>query len=172
MKNLKERLNVLNGDTILGLVGFLFGMYIIFVAVPNTVRMPLRMTHFYQRPDVLPYATGVLIALFSAIILFQSLLKRRGQEQEETQEEGCATEEEVPLSLKELFLSVGLLIVCIGLYIALLPVVGYLIPSMVFLGCVLLICGYRNIVLLVVLSAGVPFLLRLFFERFLYVFLP
>jgi len=170
MKSVKERLNLNKGDFVLGLLGILMGMYIVFVAVPNTVRLPSNIRFFYQRPDVLPYTTGILIALFSAIILFQALL---GQEKKEEQRAtNACNEEPEEISRKDLMLSVGLLIVCIGFYIALLPTLGYLVTSIIFLGCVLLICGYRNILFLLLISVGVPIALSTFFERFLYVFLP
>ncbi len=170
MNSIKERLNLNKGDFILGLLGILFGAYIVFVAVPNTVRLPGNIRFFYQRPDVLPYTTGILIALFSALIFFQALLGKETKEEQKPVD--ACNEESEEISPKDLMLSVGLLIFCIFLYISFLPTLGYLVTSIIFLGCVLLICGYRNILFLLLISVGVPIALSTFFERFLYVFLP
>lgn len=148
---------------IIGIVGTLFGLYVYFIAIPSTIRMPTREVFFYQRPDILPKLLAVSIIIISIIIFISTFSPKNIRADQYIIDKN---------KFYEVILPVSLLMCSFVAYPIVFPLLGYRLTSIIFLACLFLIFGYRNIFLLFTISIAVPIGLALFFARFLRVFLP
>lgn len=154
-------------DFLVGVTGLLMSLFIYFYLIPTTITQSaarIWMSHpLFQRADIVPRLWTSIIFGSAFIILIQSFISPK---------ENQKSREAFYQDLKESYLSMGVLFGIILLFILLLPIIGFILSSMIFLSLAIWWYGYQNIVMVLITSAITSFLLFFFFTRVLNVIFP
>jgi hypothetical protein len=149
-------------DRELGLAVVLLAASLFFLV--HLVRAPASDAGFVTTTTV-PTALSAVLAVLAALLLFGALVRPAGTSTSVAGARLIRPDRAGPWR-------VVVMVAGTGLYVALMPWLGYVASSALYIAGLAWLYGTRNWFAIAALAAAVPFLLMIFFERYMIVLLP
>lgn len=163
---LKNYKILLMSNFIVGLVGLLSGIITYFILIPKTIVVKtsvLMRDSYFSNAAMMPKLWTIAIIMSSVSILCEGMRNK---------EKYLNAVIDLSILKTEILYIFGILI-SMSMFVFLMPLVGYVISGIILLiTFIWFIYGYHNIPVTLSIGILLPILLKVFFERYLYIIMP
>jgi putative tricarboxylic transport membrane protein len=155
-------------DFITGVVCLFLGTLIRFLIIPLTIKNNeisiVNNAQFFSDASFVPKIWAVLIMIFSALVILESIKFKEKAEVQIERVDVRAFKESAMYSL--------LLLALMSAYVYLLSIIGFVLDSVVFVSVALYLFGYRKIIGGAIIVLSTTLIVYFVWVKFLYVTFP
>ncbi len=156
-------------DLTLAVAVIIFALLVLWILIPK-IHIPLNAHSVFVLPSFVPKIFISFLCFLGVSLLFRTIVKIKREAPK-----NFATDTKNAFNIRELLASERLAIVIFSIFfifVISLEYIGFVIPSIIFLGGMMKFFGQKNKVTIAVIMLLVPIILYIFFRHIAEVYIP